>query len=450
MKFSLPLFLSVSLVAPMLAEVPEAKVETGHSRGDEGFKFDAILPPATNDAGTKAKFAVVSGAVDPNSGGIAVLNDGKIPTSNDDPKNNFFFSGKGGRLTVDLGKDTDVESIATYSWHNGGRSAQHYKLYAAAADAKEFDAAPGEGVDPATKGWVEIASVETPVRRAGQNGVVISAKKEGATSLGKYQHLLFDIVPNEDARGFGNTFFSEIDVVEAGGEKLVRLTPPEKILTTFETEGGDFKIILDSTASPDLAPWFKEAAVPAMQKWYPKVAELISIPGKTPAAPKSFNVELREGQIMPGRDGIPAFANGQQIVVSSKFMRDQKDKEAVGCLIHEMVHIVQFGEKPAARGVPTWFFEGATDYIRWFLFEPESNGAVIRNPDRVKYDDSYRTTANFIDWVTRTYTKDLIAKIHIAVHEGYSVELWKTWTGKPVEELEKEWKEDLKKRLEKK
>ena len=447
MKFSLPLFLS--LAAPVLADVPEAKVETGHSRSDAGFKFEAILPPASNDAATKAKFAVVSGTMDPNSGGVAVLNDGKIPGGDDEPRSNFFFSGKGGRLTVDLEKDTNLESVATYSWHNGGRSAQHYKLYAAAADAKDFDAAPGEGVDPATKGWVEIASVETPARRAGQHGVLISAKKEGA--LGKYRHLLFDIAPNEDARGFGNTFFSEIDVVEAGGPDLTRHKPPEKMLTTFETEGGDFKIILDSTASPDLLPWFKEAALPAMQKWYPKVAELIAIPGKTPAAPKTFRIELREGQIIPGRDGIPGFATGEEIVVSSKFMRDQKDGEAVGCLIHEMVHIVQFGSgKRAARGVPTWFFEGATDYIRWYLFEPERNGTVIRNPDRVKYDDSYRTTANFMDWVTRTYTKDLIAKVHVAIHEGYSVDLWKTWTGKPVEELEKEWKDDLRKRLEKK
>ncbi|RYD47612.1 MAG: hypothetical protein EOP83_27780, partial [Verrucomicrobiaceae bacterium] len=188
MKFHVPLFLS--LAAPLLADVPETKVETGHERGDAGFKFEAILPPASNDAGTKAKFAVVSGTMDPNSGGFAVLNDGKIPTSNDEPKSNFFFSGKGGRLTVDLEKDTSIESVATYSWHNGGRSAQKYKLYAAAADAKEFDAAPAEGVDPATKGSVEIASVETPGRRGGQYGALVSAKQGGA--LGKYRHLLFD------------------------------------------------------------------------------------------------------------------------------------------------------------------------------------------------------------------------------------------------------------------
>ncbi|HEY1121282.1 MAG TPA: hypothetical protein VGE67_06760, partial [Haloferula sp.] len=162
MKFHAPLFLS--LAAPLLADVPETKVETGHSGKDAGFKFDAILPPASNDAATKAKFAIVSGTMDPNSGGLAALNDGKIPTSNDEPKSNFFFSGKGGRLTVDLEKDTSLESIASYSWHSGGRSAQKYKLYAAAADAKGFDAAPGEGVDPATKGWVEIATVETPAR----------------------------------------------------------------------------------------------------------------------------------------------------------------------------------------------------------------------------------------------------------------------------------------------
>ncbi|MCW1886169.1 basic secretory family protein [Luteolibacter flavescens] len=444
MKFR-PLILLPLAAAPLLADVPEAKVETGHSASDAGFKFDSILPPATNDAATGAKFTVVSGTMDPNSGGLAVLNDGKIPSGDDEPRANFFFAGQGGRLALDLGKDVDIASLATYSWHSGERSAQNYKLYAAAGDAK----APAAGEDPATVGWVEVATVQTPADRTGQHGVTISSKKEGA--LGKYRHLLFDIKPNQDPRGFGNTFFSEIDVVEAGGPELTRYKAPEKQLTTFETEGGEFKIILDSTASPDLLPWFKEKAIPALQEWYPKVAHLIVIPGKTPEAPKTFRIELREGQIIPGRDGIPGYASGEQIVVSSKFMRDQKDGEALGCLIHEMVHIVQFGSgKRAARGVPVWFFEGATDYIRWYLFEPERNGTVIRNPDAVKYDDSYRTTANFMEWVMRTYTKDLIQKAHIAIHEGYSKDLWQTWTGKPVEELEKEWKEDLRKRLEKK
>jgi hypothetical protein len=45
-----------------------------------------------------------------------------------------------------------------------------------------------------------------------------------------------------------------------------------------------------------------------------------------------------------------------------------------------------------------------------------------------------------MDWVIKTRTKDLMAKVHISIHKGYSEELWETWTGKPVAELEKDWK----------
>jgi hypothetical protein len=444
----LPAFLLISLpiLGSAMADGP-AKVLTGHSPGDAGFKLAPVPAPAINDAAAAATFAVVAGRADGNSGSLDVLKDGKVPGGEDEPRSNFFFAGGPGphRLAVDLGKATALRGIATYSWHSGSRAGQQYQLYAADGTAEGFQAAPAAGVDPATVGWKAVARVNTSDKRPGQHAAAVVGA-DGAP-LGTYRHLLFDVTPNQDARGFGQTFFSEIDVIAVDGPEITRIEPPKKEITVFKEKG--VTITLDSTASPDLLPWFKETAIPAMATWYPKIADLIAIPGKTPPAPKAFTIELREGQIIPGRDGIPGFASGDRIVVSSKFMRDQMQGESLGCLIHEMVHIVQFGAgQRAHRSVPVWFFEGATDYIRWFLFEPEKNGAVIRNPDRVNYDDSYRTTANFMDWVIRHHTKDLMAKAHIAIHEGYSEELWEKWTGKPVAELDKEWKAYLAKKLE--
>lgn len=448
MKITTSLILALPFLTPLLAETPAAKVVTGHSPTDAGFKLDPVPTPAINDAAVAATFTVVSGRADPNSGSLDVLKDGKIPGGDDAPRGNFFFAGGEGphRLAVDLGKATSLRGIATYSWHSGSRAAQRYQLFAADGTAEGFVAAPAAGVNPATVGWKPVAKVDTSSKRSGQHGAAVIGE-EGA-ALGTYRHLLFEVLPNEDRSGFGQTFFSEIDVIAMDGPKLERLEPPKKEITVFNEKG--VRITLDSTASPDLLPWFKETAIPAMAKWYPEIVELIAIPGKTPPAPKAFTIELREGQIIPGRDGIPGFASGDRIVVSSKFMRDQMKGESLGCLIHEMVHIVQFGAgQRAHRSVPVWFYEGATDYIRWFLFEPEKNGAVIRNPDRVNHNDSYRTTANFMDWVIKHHEKDLMAKAHIAIHEGYSDDLWEKWTGKPVAELDKEWKDYLRKQLEK-
>jgi hypothetical protein len=426
---------------------PAVDLRKARANDDDGFRFRRIPAPAVNDAAATAKLHILSGRADPNAAPLEILTDGKIPEGNDEPRANFFFANSPGpkRLRLDLAEATALRGVATYSWHNGSRAPQSYRLFAATGSEDGFQENPSPETDPAAAGWTALGSVNTAdLGNGGQHAAAFTGR--GRSPLGTFRHLLFDISPNEDPRGFGNTFFSEIDVLAHNGPELVRITPPEQTITEFEGKG--VRITLDSTASPDLLPWFQETAIPAMLKWYPEIVSLIAIPGETPPAPTSFRITLREGQIMPGRDGIPGFASGDRIVVSSRFMRDQKDREALGCLIHEMVHIVQFGAgQRAHRSAPSWFYEGATDYIRWFLFEPEKNGAVIRQPDRARYNDSYRVTANFFDWVIRNHAKDLLAKAHIAIHKGYSDDLWEEWTGKPVAELEAAWKEDLQKRL---
>src|SRR5207253_2834460 len=77
------------------------------------------------------------------------------------------------------------------------------------------------------------------------------------------------------------------------------------------------------------------------------------------------------------------------------------------------------------------------------LYEPQTHGAEItkRNLARAKYDASYRVTGNFLNWVTEKYDKEIVQKINAAAREGkYRAELWKTYTGKTVEDLGDDWK----------
>ncbi len=438
-----PLVALASLLVSSAVAADGAKVTVARSKTDD-FAFEGIPAPALNDSGAKAKVSVAAGTLDRNGAALEALNDGKLPGQADDPRRNVFFAPgeKGGRLLIDLGEARPVTALVTYSWHPDSRAAQRYTAWAT-------EKATVDGLAEATaetlssQGWKSLGKVDTSALPPGQHAARLAAEKAG-DPLGTYRYILLDVSPNPDPRGFGQTFYGEIDVETAADTQIERLKPAPKQITEFPFEDKAFKIVLDSTASHDLLPWFKDTAIPVLMKWYPKVTELIHIEGQTPDAPKIFQIELTEGRLL-NRDGIPAFASGPKMTVSSKFMRDHMKDEAVGCLVHEMVHVVQFGSgKRAHRSAPSWLLEGATDYIRWFLFEPESKGAVIRNPDRVHYNDSYRNTANFIDWATRKYTKDLVQKIHIALHQGYKPDDWKTWTGKPVEELEAEWKADLK------
>ena len=93
---------------------------------------------------------------------------------------------------------------------------------------------------------------------------------------------------------------------------------------------------------------------------------------------------------------------------------------------------------------PGWLVEGIADYVRWYKYEPQSHGADIRDPSRVHYNDAYRPTANFLNWVSGKYDKDLVVKFNTVMRQGkYSDDLWKEYTGKTADELGEEWKKSL-------
>ncbi len=432
------------------AQLPAApvRVEVAYS-DDTAFETKTSSTPATNDAATGAAFKIVAGDADENSSPLDVLHDGRIPSYDDEPQKNFFFS-TGGRILVDLGKSIDVATIASYSWHSGARAPQVYDVYAADGTAKGFNTEPAADVKPPDCGWTSIARVDTSAQNGGQHAVSITP--ESGKSLGNYRYVLFDIKVNPKEERFNATFFSEIDITDANGPALTRLIKPKRIIQNFSSKDGKFKYLLDATEAPDLQQWCAEKLIPEMDAWYPKIIAMLPVEGFTPSHNIKFT--LKESTHLRSMKGVPAFATGNGVYINAKFARDEQAREAIGAGIHEVVHVVQFGGKWESKRAdngrpPSWVFEGVADYIRWFLYEPQSKGAEItaRNVGRAKYNDSYRVTANFFDWVIKNHEKDLMRKLNVATHNGYSDDLWKEWTGKTLEELGAEWKKENMKRL---
>jgi hypothetical protein len=128
------------------------------------------------------------------------------------------------------------------------------------------------------------------------------------------------------------------------------------------------------------------------------------------------------------------------------WFRQNKDGQAVGAVVHELVHVAQQyrGRRGGARN-PGWLVEGIPDYIRWFLYEPTPTGTRPRNPDSASYTNSYRITAGFLNYVIHKHDKDLMVKLNAAMRQGkYSPDLWKENTGKTVDELWKDYVATLK------
>lgn len=221
--------LGVGLIAAILTWDPQkaapdvvVTIDRNPSTARANFTFARVPAPRKDDAAAKATVTLVQGAQDPNGAALAALVDGAVPTNEDQPDANFFFDAgtTGGAFRIDLGAPIDVAQINTYSWHPNTRGPQVFMVYGSdpstalgAGGVSNFVLAPKADVDPADAGWTWIATVDTRIGQSdpgGQYGVSI-ARKTG--TLGTFRYVFFVCYATEADDAFGNTFYSEIDVI---------------------------------------------------------------------------------------------------------------------------------------------------------------------------------------------------------------------------------------------
>jgi hypothetical protein len=429
----------------------ETKITIDHNANDDArpaFKFEHVPPPSKNDAGTAAKITVVEGDADSAGGEVSRLNDGGVPAQEDSPEENFFFAAgtDGGRILVDLNHAIEIKQVNTYSWHPSDRGPQVYELYASDGAAANFDTHPAKGKDLAACGWELKAKVDTRDTSKGAGGQYgVSISDTGGT-LGKYRYLLLAVHQTEMNDAFGNTFYSEVDVVGKDDAAPLAAAPPDDALDslTVMSTDGKCKITIQTSNDQALRDWAKDKLAPALAEWYPKLVAMLPSPDFHPAT----NISV---VIKPGR-GV-AETSGRKISANATWLKGEITHQATGSIIHEEVHVIQsYGNarrgNPNATRNPGWLVEGIADYIRFYRFEPQTHGADIseRGIANARYDRSYRVTANFLNWVSEKYDKDIVIKLNAAMREGdYSKDIWKTSTGKTLEDLGDEWKASLQK-----
>jgi hypothetical protein len=174
--------------------------------------------------------------------------------------------------------------------------------------------------------------------------------------------------------------------------------------------------------------------VPAVRKWYPKLVEMF--PSEGWEAPKTITLNFNAKD-----DSPPAYTCGDVVTFGRKWITG--NSEDVGCGIHEIFHVVQ-DDYPDEKTF--WLQEGIADYVRWYLYEPESHGCDMDlSSDDVHYDSAYRESANFLDFVERKYP-GTVRELNALCRQGKYDEktYWKKRTGKGVKELETEWKNQSK------
>jgi hypothetical protein len=207
---------SASAVQPATQSVV-VTVDRNASGATRAFKFARVPSPVADDAAAKAKVTLADGELDGQAGAVGSVTDGLLPRDEDEPGANFFFNAAttGGRLVIDLTRRVSIAQINSYSWHPNTRGPQVYELFASDGTDPKFNAAPRADVDPVTVGWVRVTAVDTRPSgedQGGQYGVSIAGR---SGSVGQFRYLLFDCSATEMQDDYGNTFYSEIDVIAA-------------------------------------------------------------------------------------------------------------------------------------------------------------------------------------------------------------------------------------------
>ncbi len=188
------------------------------------------------------------------------------------------------------------------------------------------------------------------------------------------------------------------------------------------------EITVDASDAPEMKEWVEKTAR-ICEHAYPMINEELKSDGFKP--PHQVKMTLKKSY-----RGVAA-TSGDRITGSVSYF--QRHRDDIGAMVHETVHVVQHYR---GRGNPGWLVEGVSDYIRFFKFEPGKLGRI--NPERARYDGSYRVTAAFLAYLTEKYDKQIVRKLNQMMREGhYREEIFKELTGKTVQELGEEWRATL-------
>ncbi len=230
----------LSLMFLLLAATARAEIKVVVERNvkeamNAEFTFPTISPLSDADAGQDATIEILDGK--PGWGSDAKqLIDGVGPTTANEMLRMFCFGQNTdtGRIRMDLGAVKPVSRINTYSWNNGNRAPQVYRLYASDGTAPNFVITPPREADPTRAGWVKIATIDTRpadfMKKDGGGGQYAVGITDDRGAIGRFRYLLWDIQAATNQPGTSTTY-AEFDV------EVADALPPSRLAKIKMTDG---------------------------------------------------------------------------------------------------------------------------------------------------------------------------------------------------------------------
>ncbi len=205
------------------------------------------------------------------------------------------------------------------------------------------------------------------------------------------------------------------------------------LVSLFSVNAAAVTVHLDVSETPELAEWGKQAKE-LVEQWYQRTVNLMPTEGFL--APSEIKLKIKKA------DGGVAWTVGPNITVASSWA--EKHPEDIGCVYHEMVHVIQSYKGYTSAKAPGWLVEGIADYMRWAIYEgkPQKWFPPVNKPQG--YKTGYQVTGGFLLWLESGQCPGIVKKLNTAIRKGtYEDELFEKEAGKPLDAL---WVDYLKAR----
>jgi hypothetical protein len=180
-------------------------------------------------------------------------------------------------------------------------------------------------------------------------------------------------------------------------------------MSAYAASGGSASCNLIVRNPPSALQDFVQRFRIAFKTFCPELEKRFAI---TPDAVKNVVLSFKD-------QPYPAATSGHHITADPTWL-EQNPKQAVGAILHESEHVMQFTSPEWFKATPSWFTEGLADYVRSVYGPKDDDWSMPPVKPTDSYTEAYRVTARFLHWLEQHTVPGIVDQLSRAMLAGQS------------------------------